>query len=85
MLCSLFALFPVIAAEPEAVPVVEMILRFRNHLVSWVTKQYGVGPAFTTHHLSPTYRIGFAWYCGGRTRNGQPLSEENALPNPPAT
>lgn len=49
---SLFASFPVIAAEPEVVPLAE-ILSFRNPPVSSIVKQRGAGPAFTT--FTPTY------------------------------
>lgn len=47
---SLFASFPVIAAEPEAIPLAE-IFPFRNPPVSSINKQHGA--AFTT--LTPTY------------------------------
>lgn len=46
MLCSLFASSPVIAAEPEAVPVAE-IFNFKNRSACSVFKQYGVGPVLT--------------------------------------
>lgn len=48
---SLFASFPVIAAEPEAVPLAEWILHFRHSPVSSNNKQHGA--AFAT--LTPTY------------------------------